>query len=87
MNYRSLAEATGCAFVSIENNASIDAGIERAIGLMAENRPVVVDVRIDYSRQTRFTTGAVKTNLKRFDTRNKLRIIGRALWRKVKYRQ
>jgi acetolactate synthase-1/2/3 large subunit len=49
LNYRALAEATGCAFVSIENDASIDAGIERAIGLMAENRPVVVDVRIDYS--------------------------------------
>jgi acetolactate synthase-1/2/3 large subunit len=45
---------------------------------------VIIDVRIDYSKKTQFTIGAVKTNLKRFDTRNKLRIISRALWRKLK---
>jgi acetolactate synthase-1/2/3 large subunit len=84
LDYRMLAAATGCEFVAIENNHVVDAGIERAIGMMAENRPVIVDVRIDYSKQTRFTIGAVKTNLKRFDTRNKLRIISRALWRKLK---
>lgn len=86
LDYRMLAAATGCEFVSIENDGLIDAGIERAIGLIAENRPVIVDVRIDYSKQTRFTIGAVKTNMKRFDTRNKLRLISRALWRKLKYR-
>ena len=53
---------------------------------LAADRPVVVDVRIDYSRKTQFTKGAVKTNLKRFDTRNKLRIVGRALWRKFSSR-
>jgi acetolactate synthase-1/2/3 large subunit len=86
LDYRMLAAATGCEFVAIENNGVIDAGIDRVIGLMADNRPVIVDVRIDYSKQTRFTIGAVKTNLKRIDARNKLRIISRALWRKVKYR-
>ncbi len=86
LDYRAFAAATGCEFVAIENNNVVDAGIERVIGLMAEGRPVIVDVRIDYSKQTRFTIGAVKTNLKRFDTRNKLRIVGRALWRKLKYR-
>jgi len=86
LDYRMLASATGCEFVAIENNGMIEAGIDRVIALMAQNRPVLVDVRIDYSKQTRFTLGAVKTNLKRIDTRNKLRMIGRALWRKVKYR-
>jgi len=86
LDYRMLSAATGCEFVAIENNDAIDAAIERVIGLTAENRPVIVDVRIDYSKQTRFTIGAVKTNLKRIDKRNKLRMIGRALWRKVKYR-
>ena len=47
---------------------------------------MIVDVRIDYSKRTQFTIGAVKTNIRRFDTRNKLRIVGRALWRKLKYR-
>ncbi|MBT8047622.1 MAG: thiamine pyrophosphate-binding protein [Xanthomonadales bacterium] len=84
LDYRMMATATGCEFVSIDNDDQIEAGIDRVIGLLAENRPVLVNVRIDYSKQTQFTKGAVKTNLKRFDTRNKLRIVGRALWRKVR---
>ena len=86
LDYKMMAAATGCEFVSIDNDHVIEAGIDRAIGMMAENRPVIVEVRIDYSKKTQFTIGAVKTNLKRFDTRNKLRIVGRALWRKVKKR-
>jgi len=86
LDYGKLAEATGCEFVEIGNDHAIDAGIERAIGLIGRNRPVIIDVRIDYSKRTQFTIGAVKTNLKRFDTRNKLRIIARALWRKLKNR-
>ena len=86
LDYRMMAAATGCEFVSIDNDHVIEAGIDRAIGMMAENRSVIVEVRIDYTKKTQFTIGAVKTNLKRFDTRNKLRIVGRALWRKVKKR-
>jgi acetolactate synthase-1/2/3 large subunit len=84
LDYSMLAAATGCEFVSIDNDGAIEAGIDRAIGFITRNRPVIVDVRIDYSKKTQFTVGAVKTNLKRFDTRNKLRIVGRALWRKMK---
>ena len=49
----------------------------------AQNRPVIVDVNIDYSKRTRFTKGMVKSNLGRFTTGNKARFIGRALVRKV----
>ena len=87
LDFGMLAAATGCEFVAIDNDDVVDAGIDRVIGLIAENRPVIVDVRIDYSKKTQFTLGAVKTNLKRFDTRNKLRIISRALWRKMKNRK
>ena len=86
LDYRALAAATGCEFVAIENDSAIEVAIERALSAMAEGRPIIVDVRIDYSKQTQFTIGAVKTNIRRFDTRNKLRIVGRALWRKLKYR-
>jgi acetolactate synthase-1/2/3 large subunit len=86
LDYSKMAAATGCEFVAIDNDDVIDAGIDRVIGLIRENRSVIVDVRIDYSKKTQFTVGAVKTNLKRFDTRNKLRIVGRALWRKMKNR-
>jgi acetolactate synthase-1/2/3 large subunit len=86
VDHASLAAATGCEFVLIDSNEAIDAGIERVIEWMAAGRPVVVDVRIDYSKKTQFTQGTVKTNIRRFDTRNKLRIVSRALWRKVRSR-
>jgi len=84
LDYEAFAAATGCAYVSIDNNGAIADGIANAIEASREKRPVLVNVRIDYSKKTRFTTGTVKTNLKRFDTRNKLRIIGRALIRKIR---
>jgi acetolactate synthase-1/2/3 large subunit len=51
--------------------------------LAAGNEPVVVDVKIDYSKRTRFTEGVVATNLKRFSLGTKARFIGRALKRRV----
>jgi acetolactate synthase-1/2/3 large subunit len=84
LDYKAFAASVGCEFVGIESDADIEAGVERALGLAARGRPVLVDVRIDYSKRTQFTIGTVKTNLKRFETRDKARIIGRALWRKLK---
>lgn len=46
-------------------------------------QPVLVDVRIDYSKRTRFTEGVLKAALKRFTSRDKVRVVGRALWRRV----
>jgi len=86
LDYRALAAATGCEFVAIENNEAINAGIDRALEATSRGRPVIVDVRIDYSKPTQFTKGAVQTNVRRLDTRSKLRIVSRALWRKLKYR-
>lgn len=83
LNLAALAETTGAAFVAIENNAQCADGITRAMTLAGEGRPVLVDVRIDYSKRTRFTEGVVKATLKRFTPRDKLRVVSRALWRRV----
>ncbi|MEM9304051.1 MAG: thiamine pyrophosphate-binding protein [Pseudomonadota bacterium] len=83
INFRAFAEAVGAHYVAMPDNASVEQGIEEALRVAAENRPVLVDVRVDYSRRTRFTDGTVRTNLERFDARNRLRFIGRALWRKI----
>ena len=83
LDYQAFAAATGSAYVNIANDAELHDGIERALAFAAENRPVLVNVHIDYSKKTQFTVGTVQTNLKRFDTRNKLRIVGRALKRKI----
>jgi acetolactate synthase-1/2/3 large subunit len=86
LDYQAFAAATGCEFVAIHDNEAVDRGIGRAIEWIGRGRPVVIDVRIDYSKATQFTLGTVKTNVRRFDTRSKLRIVGRALWRKMKNR-
>jgi acetolactate synthase-1/2/3 large subunit len=83
LDYEAFAKATGCAYIGIRSNDDIANGIASALKSAADNRPVIVDVRIDYSRKTRFTSGVVKTNLGRFDTRTKVRMVGRALFRKV----
>ena len=83
LNLAALAETTGAAFVAIENNAQCADGITRAMTLAGEGRPVLVDVHIDYSKRTRFTEGVVKATLKRFTPRDKLRVVSRALWRRV----
>ena len=83
LDLEAFAKATGCAFVAIHCNDDVSDGVSAALQQAADGRPVIVDVRIDYSKKTQFTMGTVKTNLERFDTRTKARMIGRALYRKV----
>lgn len=83
MRLSGIADATGAAFVDISSNAQIKDQIQKAMAIAGQGRPVIVDVKIDYSKRTRFTKGVVSTVLKRFPTGDKFRFIGRALWRKV----
>jgi acetolactate synthase-1/2/3 large subunit len=78
-----VAIATGAKYVAIENDEQIVKGIDEALAAASRGQPVVVDVRIDYSKRTRFTQGVVKTVLKRFPLGDKFRFIGRAVVRKV----
>jgi acetolactate synthase-1/2/3 large subunit len=78
-----IALATGARFLSIQTNGEIAEGIHEALAAAAGEQPVVVDVRIDYSKRTRFTAGVVETVLKRFPLGDKVRFVGRALLRKV----
>jgi acetolactate synthase-1/2/3 large subunit len=78
-----MAMATGAAYVRIDHSEEIADGVSKALAMAAKGQPVVVDVRIDYSKRTRFTKGVVKTNLKRFPLGEKVRFVGRALIRKV----
>ncbi|MGK0289692.1 MAG: acetolactate synthase-1/2/3 large subunit [bacterium] len=57
--------------------------IQKALKTADQGQPVIVDVKIDYSKRTRFTQGVVKTVLKRFPLGDKFRFIGRALTRKI----
>jgi acetolactate synthase-1/2/3 large subunit len=78
-----VAQATGAAFVRIADDGGIEGALQQAFATAGAGRPVLVDVRVDYSKRTRFTEGIVKTNLGRFDLPTKARLVGRALWRRV----
>jgi acetolactate synthase-1/2/3 large subunit len=79
-----VAQATGAAFVAIADDAALGDGIAQARRLAGEGRPVIVDVRIDYSKRTAFTEGVVKTNFKRLPLPVKLRMLGRIVARKFR---
>ncbi|HEY6971760.1 MAG TPA: thiamine pyrophosphate-binding protein [Candidatus Angelobacter sp.] len=81
VHFQGIAEAVGARYIAIGNNNEIESGISQA--LTASGRPVIVDVRIDYSKRTRFTQGVVKTALQTFPFRDKARFFGRALLRKI----
>lgn len=78
-----VAIATGAHYIRMENNEEIQSVIEKALDLSSRELPVIVDINIDYNKQTRFTKGIVKTNLDRFPFREKIRFISRALTRRI----
>ncbi|MCP3673685.1 MAG: thiamine pyrophosphate-binding protein [Gammaproteobacteria bacterium] len=78
-----VAMATGCEYLQIADNSQIESVIAEAFKFSTENRPVIIDVNIDYSKATCFTEGVVKTNIKRLPLDTKVRMISRAVYRKV----
>jgi len=83
LNIEGVALATGAAYLAMNDNASIGGVIGKANEIAATGKPVIVAVKIDYSRKTAFTLGAVKTNFGRFPLNEKLRFLTRAAVRHV----
>ncbi len=80
---KAMVEAAGCHYLMIENNEQVNDRVAQALALAKQNIPVVLDVNIDYSKRTRFTQGIIKTNLSRMKLPTKVRMISRALWRRI----
>ena len=83
LDLEALARANCVGFRLMRNDDEIEGAIDGALAAAASGQPVLVDVRIDYSRRTRFTDGVIQTNLGRFGLADKARLVGRALWRRV----
>ena len=83
LRFKALAEASGCHYIRLENNDEISSKIAEALALSEQHIPVVLDVNIDYSKRTRFTKGIINTNLQRMKLPTKVRMISRALWRRL----
>jgi len=83
LNIEGVAMATGAAYVPMNDNADIANAIAKANEIASTGRPVIVAVKIDYSKKTAFTVGTVKTNFGRFPLNEKLRFLTRAAVRHV----
>ena len=76
--------AVGAEYLMLARNAEIDSVLRQACALMEAKRPVVVEVAIDYSRKTYFTNGVVRVNLARLPWPDRLRMVVRALARRIR---
>ena len=77
-----------CAGVGVEclqlrSDGEMSSVLDAACAILAEPRPVAIDVEIDYSRKTWFTRGVVKTNFRRLPWSARLRFVARALGRRL----
>ena len=78
-----VALATGATYIAMPDNAAIAGAIEQANVAASQGRPVIVDVAIDYSKRTAFTTGAGRTTFGRLPLRQKARVLARAVSRRL----
>jgi acetolactate synthase-1/2/3 large subunit len=78
-----IARGVGVECLRLGCDDEIGAVLARVAEILAEGRPVAVDVAIDYSEKTYFTKGVVKTNLGRLPWQDRLRFIGRAVGRRI----
>jgi acetolactate synthase-1/2/3 large subunit len=81
--FEGVAIATGAHYIRMEGNNDVVSSLDNAWLEAAKGKPVIVDVNIDYSKKTRFTKGMVGTNLKRLPLNMKVKMVSRALVRKV----
>jgi acetolactate synthase-1/2/3 large subunit len=83
IDFNGVAIATGAEYIRVENNNEVVQAIARAREFATGGRAVVVDLVMDYSKRTAFTQGAVKTNFKRLPLAQRLRMVTRAVKRKI----
>jgi acetolactate synthase-1/2/3 large subunit len=83
VNWGAFADAIECGYFSISNNSKIDTALRRALETAAHGQPVFVDVAIDYSKRSNYAQGVEKATLAGFSGRDKLRLVSRAIVRKI----
>lgn len=78
-----VAEAVGCRYFRVIRDSELESVIPAALELVRKKTPVILEVAIDYSEKTYFSRGVVATNFWRFPWRERLRLLMRALLRRV----
>ena len=77
------AAAANCSFLALERDDDAGPVLQRALDMARAGTPVMIDVAIDYSHKTFFTKGAVSTNFWRLPWDDRLRLLARAVGRRV----
>jgi len=80
-----IAVGLGCETFSVAGDHALKDTLEQALEVTRkQRRPVVVDLSLDASEKTWFTRGVVKTNFFRLPPRDRTRMLGRALLRRLR---
>ena len=82
-NLPAFCEAVGTGYLALSRDVDTETVLQKALELTKIGRPVVVEVAIDYSRKTFFTSGVVRTNLARLPWPDRVRMVTRALSRRL----
>jgi acetolactate synthase-1/2/3 large subunit len=77
------AALTNSEFRALERDADAESVLGEAFEIARAGRPVMVDVAIDYSHKTFFTKGAITTNFWRLPWSDRVRLLGRAVGRRI----
>lgn len=80
-----MALACGAAYIEIDDDEAIVPALREARYIAAKGQPVIVDVCVDYSKKTAYTKGVMKTNLARFPLNTRVRLISRAIRRRIPF--
>lgn len=80
---REIAAAVNVDFLALEIPDDVESVVRKAFELSQQNRPVLVEVAIDYSVPTYFSQGVVVTNFLRFSWKDRIRLVSRLLKRKL----
>jgi acetolactate synthase-1/2/3 large subunit len=83
LDLEGLARANRVGYRLMRDDGDVERVVGDALSSADAGEPLLVDVRIDYSKRTRFTDGVIRTNLGRFGIADQARLVGRALWRKL----
>lgn len=78
-----IAQAVGASFFRIVSRSELETVLPAALELTRHGTVAIVEVMLDTSHKTYFTKGVVKTNFWRLSWGDRLRMLGRALARRL----
>lgn len=83
LDFNHLALALGVEYLRVSHDSEIENTLTRAAESISNEKPVLLEVNIDYSQSTFFSKGVVKTNFLRLPWKDRFRFVTRVLKRKL----